>query len=283
MTSSLTVCQDCGGSTGETVADHEAKVDPHSQYLTETEANALYAAVAAITAAIDAHEADAANPHSAAGYLTSSALASYATSASVTAAIAAHAGTADAHPGYALDAEVTAAIAAHTASTDNATDEFAEDRTGWAHYQDDTVTSGAPLTLAASTPTSLPNAADTVTDGELPSDITELYETTGSTIVVDAATDLLDVQIELVCDPTTTGQWLDVWIDDNAGAGNQLGRQTFSLIKGAVPHSIVYRLQLRGSAALVTNGGTVRVESADTPDLYDIRYLISRQHKTRTT
>lgn len=280
-------CRACGGSTGETVADHELKADPHPQYLTQTEGDALYADAAEIAAAVTAHEADAGDPHAAAGYLTAADVGSFATEAYADNAVATHAAAPDPHPNYALDSEVTTAISNHAAAADPhpnyALEAFTEDRTGWAHYQDDTVTAGSPTTLVASTPTSLPNAADTVTDGELPDGITEFYETTGSTIVVDAATDLLDVQIELVCDPTVTGQWLDIWIDDNGGAGNAIGRQTFSLIKGATPHSIIYRLQLRGSAALVTNGGTVRVESGDTPDLYDIRYLISRQHLTRTT
>lgn len=278
-------CRNCGGSTGETVADHEAKTDPHPQYLTEAEGDANYADAAEIAAAVTAHEGDAGDPHAAAGYLTAADVGSFATEAYADNAVATHAATPDAHPGYALDAEVTAAIAAHAAAGDPhpgyALESFAEDRGGWAHYQDDTSTLGSPQAIVPSTPATLSNLADTITDGELPTDVTEFYD--GTVIVMDAAGDLLDVQVHFICDPGTTNQWLEVWIDDNAGAGNQLLRQTFALAKGNQPASILYRCQLRGTANLVTNGGTVRVESSDSCDLYDVRYLISRHHKTRTT
>lgn len=255
-------CRSCGGSTGETVADHEAKADPHSQYLTQAEGDALYESSGGGSSAVAAHEADTGDPHSAAGYLKSADLSSYATTAYVDGEISTHEGAADPHPNYALEA-------------------FTEDRTGWGHYLDTAVTSGAPLTLVASTPTDLPNAANTKIEGELPDDVTEFYETTGSTIVVGSIPDLLEVQVELTVEPTVVDQWLDVWIED--GAATVLGRQTFSLVKGAVAHSIVYRFALKGTTNLVANGGKVRVESADTPDIYDISYLISRKHKTRTT
>lgn len=248
-------CRSCGGSTGESVADHEAKPNPHAQYLTQTEADARYTGSGSITTAITNHES-AADPHAAAGYVKSSALAGYATQSyadtAASTAVTNHQAAADPHPAYAQQQTVS-------------------DRSGYAVYTDGTLTAGAPLTLTAATPTAVPNDAAATAAGQLPSDIASLYDETAGTILMPTVDDMLDVQIELTVDPTAAGEWIDVWIDD--GSGGQLGRQTFSLIKGAVPHSIVHRLQLPGSAALVANGGTVTVESADTPDVYGVRLV----------
>ena len=262
MVTTLTdnLCRACGGSTGDDVATHEAKADPHPAYLLETDAAATYATAAAITAAVSAHSA-ASDPHPT--YLTQAeADALYSGSGDGAAAVAAHVAAADPHPDYALES-------------------FAEDRTGWASYTDTALTSGAPLTLVASTPTDLPNNAGTTVETQLPSDVTEFFETVGSTIVFGSTTALLELQVELLVLPTTTAQWLDVWLED--GAGTEIARQTFSLVKGAVEHAVVWRAAVPGSANLVANGGTVRVESGDTPGLYDVRLLVARGHVTRTT
>lgn len=278
-------CRLCGGSTGETVADHELKADPHPQYLTQTEGDALYADAAEITAAVAAHEADAGDPHAAAGYLTAADVGSFATEAYADAAVATHAGLPDPHPGYVLNAELTTAINNHAIAadphTDYALESFAEDLTGWGYYQDDTVTSGSPLSLVAATPTDLPNAADTVDATELPTDVAEFYETTGSTIVFQAVGELIDVQVQATVEAVAATDWLDVWLEDSAAA--QFARSTYALPKGATAQTIVHRFTVRANANLVANGGTIRVESNAAVDVYDIRYLVSRGHKTRTT
>lgn len=53
---------EAAGAAAAAIAAHLAAVDPHTQYLTQTEADALYASAAAITAAINAHLADG-DPH----------------------------------------------------------------------------------------------------------------------------------------------------------------------------------------------------------------------------
>lgn len=246
-------CRLCGGSTGLTVADHEAKLDPHSQYLTQTEADALYAG----------------------------------TGDGGAAAVATHAGEADPHPDYALEADVTtdiaSAVTAHEAAGDPhpgyALESFAEDLTGFSTHTDATLTSGAPLTLVAATATNLTNDDAATVDTQLPNDAIAFYN--GTTIVGDSVGDLLDIQVQLTVDPTITGAWLDLWIND--GVTDGLHRQTVSLIKGAVAQEILVRFLGVVTADWVANGGQVRVESNDTPDLYDVSYVIARAHGVRTT
>lgn len=251
-------CRSCGGSTGETVADHEAKADPHAQYLQAADLSS-YATDAEVATAISDHEA-LANPHPT--YLTQT----------------------EADALYDALGDATTAVTTHETTYDHttfATESFAEDRTGWESYTDTAVTSGSPQTLVASTPTDLTNAGDSTVTAEAPSDVTAFYDTVGGTIEFGTVNELLEIQVELTCDPTTTGQWLDIWLED--GAAGEISRQTFSLIKGAAAHEVTWRALVPATANLVANGGTVRVESGDTPDLYDISFLIARGHKVRTT
>lgn len=84
---------------GDAIAAHEAQSNPHPNYLTQTEGDALYEA----TGAVAAHAA-AGDPHP--QYLTQTeADALYSGSGSVSAAIAAHEAASDPHPGYLTQAE----------------------------------------------------------------------------------------------------------------------------------------------------------------------------------
>lgn len=264
MTTSLTdaLCRVCGGSTGLSVEDHVAQADPHTQYLLEVDATTTYEPLGEAASEVATHEADAGDPHSAAGYLQAADLSTYATEAYADAAVSTHAGLADPHPDYALES-------------------FAEDLAGWAYYQDDTVTSGSPLALVAATPADLPNAADTVNETQLPDDRTDFYETTGSTVTFPAVGELVEVQVDVTVEAVAATDWLDIWLEDSGAVEH--GRSTFALPKGATAQRLSHRFAVRANAALVANGGTVRVESNDTADLYDIRFTLSRSHRPRTT
>lgn len=252
------VCRGCGGSTGTTVDDHEAKADPHPQYLTQTEGDALYAGGGDAAAAVAAHVA-LGDPH-AQYLLETAAAATYATPGDITTAVSAHEAAGDPHPDY-------------------ATETFTEDRTGWAYYQDDTVTSGSPLTLVAATPTNLPNAADTLNESELPSDATELYD--GTVVTFRTLGELLEVQVEVTVEAVAATDWLDIWLEDSGA--NRFAQHVMALPKGTTAQRLTHRFAVQANAALVASGGTVRVESNDAVDLYDIRYRISRGHQFRTT
>lgn len=91
------------GSGPAAVAAHEALGDPHAQYLTNSEASALFEALGATSSSMAAHLL-AADPHP--QYLTADEGSSlYASNAAPSAAVAAHEGLADPHPQYLVVAE----------------------------------------------------------------------------------------------------------------------------------------------------------------------------------
>ena len=91
------------GSGPAAVAAHEALGDPHAQYLTNSEASALFEALGATSSSMAAHLL-AADPHP--GYLTAAEGSSlYASAAAPNAAVAAHEGLSDPHPQYLVVAE----------------------------------------------------------------------------------------------------------------------------------------------------------------------------------
>jgi hypothetical protein len=92
-----------GGDGSLAVAAHEALGDPHAQYLTNAEGEALFDALGAASASMAAHLL-AADPHP--NYLTAAEGSSlYASASAPAAAVAAHEGLADPHPQYLVVAE----------------------------------------------------------------------------------------------------------------------------------------------------------------------------------
>jgi hypothetical protein len=86
------------GSGPAAVAAHEALGDPHAQYLTNSEAAALFEALGATSSSMAAHLL-AADPHP--NYLTAAEGSSlYASAAAPAAAVATHEGLTDPHPQY---------------------------------------------------------------------------------------------------------------------------------------------------------------------------------------
>lgn len=94
---------DPSGAAAGLIAAHEAESDPHPQYLTEAEGDAAYDALGAATASMNAHLA-AGDPHP--QYLTpAEGNAAYDALGAATAGDAAHVAAADPHPQYQLEAE----------------------------------------------------------------------------------------------------------------------------------------------------------------------------------
>jgi hypothetical protein len=92
-----------GKETAGAVLAHEALGDPHAQYLTTAEGNALFDAAGTSSTALAAHLL-AADPHP--NYLTAAEGSSlYASAAAPLAAVAAHEGLPDPHPQYLVLAE----------------------------------------------------------------------------------------------------------------------------------------------------------------------------------
>lgn len=250
-------CRTCGGSTGTSITDHEAAPDPHTQYLTETEANGLYAATGDGAAAVTSHEA-AADPHP--NYLLETDAAStYRTAAQVTASITTHSTNPDPHSVYKLETEVDAEIA---------------ERTGWTTHEDSALTSGSPLTLVADTDTLLTNDDATTVSTQAPgSPAVTFYD---GTDLLAAEGDALLVQVEFVVEATAATDWIDVWVDNN---GTEMSRQTFSLPKGTTAQNVLWSALVPADASFETNNGQVTIRSNAAVDVYDVVFKVARGHK----
>ena len=82
--------------------------------------------------------------------------------------------------------------------------------------------------------------------------------------------------------PSGASQYLDIWIDIG-GAVGELYRQTFSFPRGAgVERGILYALPSGYTLGTwEANGGTVKVRTNATLDIYAINYNFDRSHKAR--
>lgn len=155
-------------------------------------------------------------------------------------------------------------------------------QTGWASYVDTQYpdTDNA-FTVSANTDTILPNNAGNIIDHQKPVDVTSFYDSTTRRILGRNG-DSLDAMIYFKAEPSSTNQYLDVWIDIGGTIG-ELYRETYSFPKGAGQVRGV-KFDLPSAYTLGTweaNGGQVYIRSNATLDLYQINYNFDRTHKAR--
>lgn len=160
-------------------------------------------------------------------------------------------------------------------------DNNVNDYTGWADYTDGTYTSASPLVLSSSNKITLPNNANTIRDSQKPSDITTFYDETSQTITGRNG-DAINIGIEFKARPNTSSVTrLTVTIDIGAPVG-EIYTRDFVLAKGnGVEHYYLSSFNAYTLNTWEANGGTVKIVSTASADIYDIRYVISRVHKAR--
>lgn len=153
--------------------------------------------------------------------------------------------------------------------------------TGWADYSDDLYTSASPFILTANNKVTLPNNANTTVDSQKPIDITTFYDATTSTITGRNG-DGININIEFKARPNTaTATKLTVSIDIG-GAVGEIYTRDFILSKGNdVEHYYLSSFNAYTLNTWEANGGTVKIVSDASADIYDIRYVITRTHKAR--
>ncbi|WCO03406.1 hypothetical protein [Psychroserpens ponticola] len=155
------------------------------------------------------------------------------------------------------------------------------DYTGWADYVDGTYTSGSPFTLVANTKVTLPNDASTTRDSQKPIDITEFYDSANSKITGRDG-DGLNVMIEFKVKPTANKTTKITVAIDIGGAVGEIYTRDFITSKGVgIEHFYLSSFNTYTLDTWETNGGTVKIESDYSAEIYDIRYVLTRTHKGR--
>lgn len=156
----------------------------------------------------------------------------------------------------------------------------ASDYTGWADYADGTYTSASPFILGT-TKVTLPNDAATIRDSQKPVDVTTFYDSTNSTITGRDG-DGINIVIEFKARPNTASTTRITVAIDLGGAVGEIYTRDFVLAKGNdVEHYYLSSFNAYTLNTWEANGGTVKIVSTASTDIYDIRYVITRTHKAR--
>ena len=156
------------------------------------------------------------------------------------------------------------------------------DWSGWANYEDDTYTTGSPLSIANATKVTIPNDGGTTDESQMPPDVVEFYDSSDSTITGRNG-DGLNVVIEFNVRPTTAAATRISVSIDIGGAVGELYTRDFVLAKGnGVQHHFVSSIALFTLGTWEANGGKVKViADGGAIEIYDIRYALTRTHKAR--
>lgn len=151
--------------------------------------------------------------------------------------------------------------------------------TGWGNYQDTQYTSGSPFSVSADTDTVLPNNKGSLIETQLPPDVPTFYD---GTVIKGFAGDGISITVDMKVTPTSAGStYIEVWFDIG-GAVGQLYRRIVSFPKGqGVVRPLNFTVNGYTLDTWEANGATTYVRSNGTCDIYDIRYLVAREHKAR--
>lgn len=150
---------------------------------------------------------------------------------------------------------------------------------GWAQYSDTVYTSGSPFSVVGGVDTVVPNNAGAVIDSQKPTDVVTFYD--GAVITGRNGDDII-ITIDMVAVPTSAGTTtIEFWFDIGGSIG-ELYRQILTFPKGVgVMRPINFTVLGYTLDTWETNGATVYVRTNDACDLYNIRYVISRNHKAK--
>lgn len=156
----------------------------------------------------------------------------------------------------------------------------ANNYTGWADYADGEYTSANPFTVNT-TKVTLPNDASNTVDFQKPLDITTFYDATSQTITGRNG-DGINVVIEFKARPNSSAIARLTVAIDIGGAVGEIYIRDFVLSKGnGVEHFYLSSFNAYTLGTFEANGGSVKIVSTASVDIYDIRYVITRTHKAR--
>ncbi len=158
--------------------------------------------------------------------------------------------------------------------------------TGWAEYKDGTYTSARPLTIAARgtgglspNKVTLSNDARSVVDNQLPADVATFFNASNQKIIGENG-DGINILIEFKLRPNTQSEARVTVAIDVGGAVGEIYSNDFVMTKArGVEHHYLHSFNAYTDGVWEANGGTVKISSTDSMDIYDIRFLITRTHK----
>lgn len=152
--------------------------------------------------------------------------------------------------------------------------------TGWGDYVDSQYTSASPF-IVNTTKMTLPNNASTIRDSQKPEDVTTFYNSANTTITGRDG-DGINIVIEFKARPNSANNTRLTISIDIGGAVGEIYKRDFVLTKGnGVEHFYLSSFNVYTLDTWATNGGTVKIVSTASTDIYDIRYIITRTHKAR--
>lgn len=151
------------------------------------------------------------------------------------------------------------------------------DDSGWADYADTAYSSGSPFAVSADTDTVVPNNAGTVVDTYKPRDVTSFYD---GTVITGRQGDHLSITLDMKLLPTSASTtYFEIWFDIG-GAVGELYRRIISFPKGSgVIRPLTATTGVYTLDTWEANGATVFCRSNGPVSIYDIRYVIARNHR----
>lgn len=160
--------------------------------------------------------------------------------------------------------------------------------TGWADYVDTQYTSGSPLALLADTDTIVPNNAGGGVTSQTPDDISSFVTVVPSgsgydhSLINGVNGQGLLITLNCTVVPTNVATtYIEFWLDIG-GAVGELYRRIVSFPKGnGVARPITLTTAVYTLDTWEANGATMYVNSNNTANIYDVRYVIHRIHKVK--
>jgi hypothetical protein len=148
---------------------------------------------------------------------------------------------------------------------------------GWIDYADTQYTVGSPLTIAANTPTIVPNNAGNIRNAFKPNYVDDFYE---DGVIFGHNGNAFVFTLECVVVPTNPlTTWIDFWIDIGAPVG-ELYRRITTFPKGlGEERPITLSTAVYTLSTWEANGGVVYCEAPNTASIYNIRYVFHSLHR----
>ena len=150
--------------------------------------------------------------------------------------------------------------------------------TGWVDYTDTAYTDEAPFPITAGVPTAIPNNAGNVRNQEMPSDLSELWNTSGNYIPGRAGDSYLVVLEFKIRRASGTADFSFTNYIDIGGSVDPL-YESKRTVNGTEDSPIFYAPPVYTLDTWATNGGQTKIITDVDCELYKPRHVIHRLHR----
>ena len=148
---------------------------------------------------------------------------------------------------------------------------------GWGNYSDTQYTSGSPFSISANTDTVIPNNRGSVLEGEVPRDVGTFYD---GSVITGRSGDSISITVDLKLLPTSRSTTIAEFWFDIGGSVGEIYRRIVTFPKGdGVARPVDFTIAGYTLGTWEANGATVYVRTNGTAGMYDIRYVIHRNHR----